>query len=100
MHQTNATEKAVQTWKNNFLAGLASLPDEVPITHWCCLIQHANLTLNLLRPCQQNPALSAQAALHGCYNFEETLISPPGTKCFIHIKPHKRASWEFYAEDV
>eukprot|EP00957_Ditylum_brightwellii_P158250 12045896-Ditylum_brightwellii.AAC.1 len=25
---------------------------------------------------------------------------PPGTKCFIHIKPHKRASWEFHAEDA
>eukprot|EP00957_Ditylum_brightwellii_P051182 3879973-Ditylum_brightwellii.AAC.1 len=33
MHQTNAAEKAVQNWKNHFLTGLASLPDEFPITH-------------------------------------------------------------------
>eukprot|EP00957_Ditylum_brightwellii_P210154 15364621-Ditylum_brightwellii.AAC.1 len=27
-------------------------------------------------------------------------MAPPGTKCFIHIKPHKRASWRFHAEDA
>eukprot|EP00957_Ditylum_brightwellii_P132804 10126392-Ditylum_brightwellii.AAC.1 len=27
-------------------------------------------------------------------------MSPPGTKCYIHIKPHKCASWGFHAEDV
>eukprot|EP00957_Ditylum_brightwellii_P077976 5927085-Ditylum_brightwellii.AAC.1 len=27
-------------------------------------------------------------------------MAPPGTKCFIHIKPHKRASWGFHAEDA
>eukprot|EP00957_Ditylum_brightwellii_P123860 9441799-Ditylum_brightwellii.AAC.1 len=32
MHQTNAAEKAVQTWKSHFLAGLASLPDAL-ISH-------------------------------------------------------------------
>eukprot|EP00957_Ditylum_brightwellii_P193485 14733778-Ditylum_brightwellii.AAC.1 len=100
MHQTNAAEKAVQTWKIHFLAGLTSLPDEFPITYWCCLIPQANLTLNLIRPCRQNPTLSAQAAIHGCYNFEAMPLAPPGTKCFIHIKPHKRASWGFHAEDA
>eukprot|EP00957_Ditylum_brightwellii_P145757 11099133-Ditylum_brightwellii.AAC.1 len=27
-------------------------------------------------------------------------MAPPGTKCYIHIKPHKRASWGFHAEDT
>eukprot|EP00957_Ditylum_brightwellii_P132800 10126056-Ditylum_brightwellii.AAC.1 len=56
--------------------------------------------LNLLRPCKQNPALSAQVAIHGCYIFEATPMVSPGTKCFIHIKPHKCASWGFHAEDA
>jgi hypothetical protein len=100
MHWTNAAEKAVQTWKNHFLAGLASLQDEFPIAHWCCLIPQANLMLNLISPCRQNPTLSAQATIHGCYNFEATPMAPPGTKCFLHIKPHKRDSWGFHAEDA
>jgi hypothetical protein len=64
------------------------------------LIPQANITLNLLRPCRQNPALSAHAAIHGSYAFEVTPMAPPGTKAFIHIKPHKRASWGFHAEDA
>eukprot|EP00957_Ditylum_brightwellii_P139093 10601766-Ditylum_brightwellii.AAC.1 len=33
MHRQNAAEKAIQTWKNHFLAGLASLPKDFPIIH-------------------------------------------------------------------
>eukprot|EP00957_Ditylum_brightwellii_P045358 3438217-Ditylum_brightwellii.AAC.1 len=100
MHWTNAAEKVIQTWKNHFMAGLASLPADFPITHWCRLIIQANLTLNILRPCRQNPALSAQEAIHGTFHFEAPLMAPPGTKCYIHIKPRKRASWGFHAEDA
>eukprot|EP00957_Ditylum_brightwellii_P111117 8472925-Ditylum_brightwellii.AAC.1 len=27
-------------------------------------------------------------------------MAPPGTKCYIHIKPHKRALWGFHTKDV
>eukprot|EP00957_Ditylum_brightwellii_P139822 10654197-Ditylum_brightwellii.AAC.1 len=27
--------------------------------------------------------------MHGTFHFEATPITPPGTKCYIHIKPHK-----------
>eukprot|EP00957_Ditylum_brightwellii_P124423 9482594-Ditylum_brightwellii.AAC.1 len=27
-------------------------------------------------------------------------MAPPGTKCYIHIKPHKRAFWGFKVEDA
>jgi hypothetical protein len=33
MHRTNAAEKAIQTWKNHVLSGLASLPADFPISH-------------------------------------------------------------------
>ena len=98
MHRTNPAEKAVQTWKNHFIAGLASLPQNFPIALWCHLIEQANITLNLLRPCRQNPALSAQAALNGCFNFDATPMAPPGTKALAHVKPNTRASWGFHAE--
>ena len=38
-HRVNAAERAIQTWKNHFLSGLASLPAEFPIAHWCQLIR-------------------------------------------------------------
>ena len=34
-HCTNAAEQAIQTWKNHFISGLASLPKDFPITYWC-----------------------------------------------------------------
>ena len=98
MHRTNPAEKAVQTWKNHFVAGLASLPPNFPIALWCHLVEQANITLNILGPCRQNPALSAQAAMNGCFNFDATPMAPSGTKSMAHIKPQRRESWGYHAE--
>eukprot|EP00957_Ditylum_brightwellii_P136093 10379281-Ditylum_brightwellii.AAC.1 len=68
--------------------------------HWCRLVPQANITLNLLQPCCQNTALSAHAAIHGSYAFKTTPMAPPGTKAYIHIKPHKRASWGLKVENA
>eukprot|EP00957_Ditylum_brightwellii_P092007 7004823-Ditylum_brightwellii.AAC.1 len=38
--------------------------------------------------------------MHGTFHFKATPMAPPGTKCYIHIKLHKRASWRFHAEDA
>eukprot|EP00957_Ditylum_brightwellii_P127745 9741911-Ditylum_brightwellii.AAC.1 len=38
--------------------------------------------------------------MHGSVYFEATSMAPPGIKHYIHIKPHKCASWGFYAEDA
>lgn len=100
MHRTNPAEKAVQTWKNHFIAGLASLPPAFPIALWCHLVEQANITLNLLRPCRQNPALSAQAAMNGCFVFDATPMAPPGTKALAHVKPKTRVSWGYHAENA
>mmetsp|Transcript_30567 Transcript_30567/g.62466 ORF Transcript_30567/g.62466 Transcript_30567/m.62466 type:complete len:109 (-) Transcript_30567:1347-1673(-) len=61
--------------------------------HWCKLIPQATMTLNMLRPCRQNPALSAWEALFGAFSFDATPLAPPGTLTFVHEKPTKRASW-------
>lgn len=100
MHRQNASERCIQTYKNHFLAGAASLPPEFPITFWCSLLAQANITLNMMRPCRQNPALSAHAAMNGCFNFEATPMAPPGTKAFVHVKPGRRATWGFHAADA
>ena len=90
MHCQNAAEKAIQTWKMHFKAGLASLPAEFPISHWCKLIPQANATLNMLRPCRMNPKLSAHEALEGSFSFDATPLAPPGNKTYIHVKPNRR----------
>eukprot|EP00957_Ditylum_brightwellii_P147709 11247657-Ditylum_brightwellii.AAC.1 len=77
--------------------GLAGLPKEFPVAYWCSLGSQTNITLILMRPCCMNPALSAEAALNGCYNFDATPMAPLGTKVPVHIKPNRQATWGFHA---
>lgn len=86
VHRRNAAERAIQTYKNHFLAGLASADPQYPSNEWDRLIPQATLTLNLLRNARTNPKLSAHAFLHGPYNFQATPLAPPGTKVVVHVK--------------
>ena len=38
LHRRNTTERAIQTFKNHFIAGLVSTHDDIPIQVWCCLL--------------------------------------------------------------
>ena len=58
-HCRNLAERAIQTWKNHFKAGLASADPNFLLTAWDYLILQANITLNLLRNTRSNPALLA-----------------------------------------
>ena len=93
-HRANASEQAIQTFKNHFKSGLASLDPDFPMREWDRLLNQAFLTLNLLRPSRINPALSAYAYLFGLFNFDATPLAPPGIKTMTHSKPNVRASWD------
>ena len=59
IHRRHSAERAIQTFKNHFIAGLASTDPNFPLSNWCRLLPQAELTLNLLRPSRLNPKLSA-----------------------------------------
>ena len=69
IHRINAPERAILTYKNHLLAGLASIDPTFLIHQWDRLLPQAEITLNLLRPSRLNPNLSAYAILNGNYNF-------------------------------
>ena len=50
-------ERAIQTFKNHFIAGLCSCDPAFPITEWDRLLPQAVLTLNLLGAARVNPRL-------------------------------------------
>jgi len=60
-HRQNLAERAIQTYKNHFIAGLSSTDPSFPLILWDTLIPQANITLNLLRSSRINPKLSAYA---------------------------------------
>ena len=61
LHHTNATERAIQTYKDHLVFGLSSCDPNFPLHQRDCLITHATLMLNLLRPSRINLRLSAEA---------------------------------------
>jgi hypothetical protein len=93
LHRTNSAENAIATWKNHFVAGLSGTDPNFPMHLWCRLVQHANLTLNLLRASRINPRLSAHAQLHGAFDYNRTPLAPPGTKVLIYETPQERRTW-------
>jgi hypothetical protein len=97
-HRRNAAERAIRTFKNHFLAGLATCHPDFPIREWDRLLQQAELTINLLRNSRLNPKLSAWAFLFGNHDFNKCPLLPPGTKVILHAKPGHRASWAFHGE--
>jgi len=66
---------------------------------WDSLIDHAVITLNLLRTSSINNRLSAYAQIHGAFDFNTTPIGPPGTKVLVHNKPNVRGTWSPHGEE-
>jgi hypothetical protein len=93
VHRQNAAERAIQTFKNHFVAMLCSTDKNFPMHLWDRLIPHAVITLSLLRQSRLNPQLSAHAQLNGLFDYNATPLAPPGTRVIIHEKPDKRGSW-------
>lgn len=91
-HRSNASERAIQTFKNHFKAGIASLDEEFPMKEWDRLLDQCFLTLNLLQGARVNPNLSAHAYLFGQFDFNATPLALPGTCVVVHSKHEKRAS--------
>ena len=97
-HRQNAAERAIRTFKNHFLAGLATCDPDFPLREWDRLLQQAEVTLNLLRNSRINPELSSWAYLFGNHDFNKVPLAPPGTKVMLHSKPTNRKSWAFHGE--
>ncbi len=45
IHRINAAERAIRTFKNHFIAGLATIDPDFPIREWDCLLPQAETTL-------------------------------------------------------
>ena len=66
IHRTNKADRAIQTFKNRFKAGLATVDPDFPILEWDHLLPQAVLTLNLLRDSR------IQGNCHGGFFFKNS----------------------------
>jgi hypothetical protein len=77
-HGGNAAERAIRTFKEQFVAGLASVDPTFPLHLWDRLLPQAEITLNLVCTSRLHPQLSAAAHFHGLMDYNKTAFAPPG----------------------
>jgi hypothetical protein len=92
-HRRNATERAIRTFKEHFVARFSSVDPTFPLHLWDRLLPQAEITLNLLRTSRLQPQLSAAAHFHGLVDYNKTAFALPGCKIIAHEKPGKRRTW-------
>jgi hypothetical protein len=79
-HRRNAAERYIHTFKEHFVAGLASIDPYFPLHLLDRLLPQAEMTLNLLWTSKQHTQLSAAAHFHGMVDYNKTAFSLPGCK--------------------
>jgi hypothetical protein len=99
IHRRNNAERAIQTFKNHFIARLCAVDPNFPLKLWDKLLPQAKIMLNLLRKSRNNPRMSAYAQLNGHFDLNRTPLAPPGTRVSAHEKPDQLASWDPHGVD-
>jgi hypothetical protein len=99
-HQVNVAEHAIATFKENFIAGLATVNRNRPLQLWDEFMHQVELTLNLLRFSCRDPRKSANEEIHSPYKFNKTPIAPICMKGLVYNDPAVRASWASHRTDA
>jgi hypothetical protein len=89
-NRLNDAERAIRTFKEHFVAGLASVDPYFPLHLWYIILPQAEITLNLLRTSRQHPQLSTAAHYHGLIDYNKKAFDPPGCNIIAHEKPANR----------
>ncbi len=91
----NRAERAIRTAKNHLIATRAGFHPDCPPTIILdrCLFQ-IEMTLNIVRPYDYDPGLSAYEGIHGTtFNFVQHAIAPVGAKVLTWDAPDHRGTW-------
>ena len=96
-HRANRAERGIRSWKNHFIATLATSSPKFPMQHWDQLIPVSEITLNCLLPWHPDPSISAYHGLTGAkFDFRAHPLGPAGTSIAIHDKPAARGTWQVH----
>jgi hypothetical protein len=92
-HRVNAAEQAIQTFKDAFIAALATTDSNFPLQLWDQLTPQIQDTLNLLRASKIDPTKSAYEILNGPYDWNKYPLAPLGCKAIVYEDGDTRGSW-------
>jgi hypothetical protein len=99
-HRVNAAERAIATFKEHFIAELATVDKDCPLQLWDEFLLQVELTLNLLCFSRRDPTRSADEEVHPFFDYNKMPIAPLGTKGLVYDDPAVRASWAPHGTDA
>jgi len=79
-HRVNAAERAIATFKEHFIAALATVDAHCPLQLWDEFLPQVELTLNMLRFSCRDPKKSANQEVYGAFDFIKTPLAPLGNQ--------------------
>ena len=82
-HRMNAAERAIRTFKDHFVAGLATIHPDFPLFLWDELLEQAFISPNLLRASRTCPRTSVYAHLEGPFDYGSTPMVPLGCRAVV-----------------
>jgi hypothetical protein len=92
-HCVNAAERAMQTFKNQFISALGTTDGNFPIQLWDKLAPQVQDSINLLCQLRIHPYRSTYETLEGPYKWNRYPMALPGTKAIIYKDADTQASW-------
>jgi hypothetical protein len=92
-HRVNAAEHAIQTFKDAFIAALATTDSNFPLQLWDRLMPQVQDTLNMMHTPRINPAILAYEALNGPYDWNRYPLAPLGCKAVAYENGDTRGLW-------
>ena len=95
-HRLLWAERSIQTVKNHIISILHGADPNFPADQWDRLLQQAIMTLNMARRSRINPKLSAYMQLWGNFDFNKTLLVPPGCRVIINERPKEQGCWAYH----
>ncbi len=92
-HRVIAAEQAIQTFKDAFIAALATTDRNFPLQLWDKLMTQVVNTLNMMHASRIDPTISANEILHGPYDWNRYPLAPLGCKAVVYEDGDMRGSW-------
>jgi hypothetical protein len=92
-HQVNAAERAIQTFKDTFIAALAMTDSNFPLQLWDKITPQVQDMLNMMHASGVDPTISAYKALNGPYNWNRYPLAPLGCKAVVYEDGDSCRSW-------
>ncbi len=99
-HRVNTAERAIQTFKDAFIAAVATTYSNFSLQLWDRLTLQIQGTLNLLRASRIDPTKSAYEILNGSYNWNQYPLAPIGCKAIVYEYGNTRGSWALQGVDA